>query len=249
MVGGKRIGAVVLAGGQGRRMQSKIQKQYMLLAGHPLVTYALRAFGQSEADDIVLVVGPGEEEYARREILMPMGMDKACLVVPGGKERYDSVYGGLKALTGCEFVLIHDGARPLVTADVISRAVWGAIRYQACVVGMPVKDTIKAAGPDGYAQATLDRSRLWQVQTPQAFSYSLIRGAYDILMAEGHSREGITDDAMVVETCTSRKVRLVEGSYENLKVTTPEDLILAEAFLNHRFRQAPAPIHSAERDF
>ena len=124
--------------------------------------------------------------------------------------------------------------RPLVTGEIISRAVYAAMQDGACVVGMPVKDTIKVADPDGFAQSTPDRSRLWQVQTPQAFSYPLVRAAYDRLMADESLQKGITDDAMVVEHLSGTKVRLVEGSYENLKVTTPEDLILAEALLNRR---------------
>lgn len=230
----KRIGAVVLAGGQGRRMNSQVQKQYMMLSGRPLITYALEAFEHSPVEKIVLVTGAGEEDYVRREILPPMGLEKVTAVVAGGKERCHSVYEGLKALHGCDMVLIHDGARPLVTDEIIRRAVMGAEVYGACVVGMPVKDTIKVSDASGYAADTPDRSLLWQIQTPQAFSYALVRGAYDLLMADSSLQHGITDDAMVVETCTAQKVKLVEGSYENLKVTTPEDMVLAEALLKMR---------------
>ncbi len=230
----KQIGAVILAGGRGSRMHSDVQKQYMLLAGKPLICHALEVFEQSPVDQMVLVVGAGEEDYVRREILSGMELSKLCAVTAGGKERYHSVYEGLKALDGCDYVLIHDGARALVTGDVIDRAIQGAVEFEACVVGMPVKDTIKVSGGDGYAESTPDRSRLWQVQTPQAFSYSLVRGAYDRVMADESLQRGITDDAMVVETVTRRRVKLIEGSYENLKVTTPEDLILAEALLAYR---------------
>ena len=229
-----RVGAVILAGGQGKRMNSQVQKQYMMLAGRPLISYALEAFEYSPVDEIVLVVGPGEEEYARREILGPLGLKKVTDVVPGGKERYHSVYQGLKALEGCGYVLIHDGARPLVTEDIIERAICGAMEEGACVVGKPVKDTIKVSDAQGYAADTPDRSRLWQIQTPQAFSYALVRLAYDRLMEDESLQSGITDDAMVVETCTSERVKLVEGSYENIKVTTPEDLVLADALLKMR---------------
>ncbi len=234
MIGTFRIGAVILAGGRGSRMHSDIQKQYMLLNGRPLISYALEAFEQSIVDVMVLVTGAGEEDYVRQEILAPLHLKKLCGIVTGGKERYHSVYEGLKALQKCDYVLIHDGARPLVTGEIISRAVYAAMQDGACVVGMPVKDTIKVADPDGFAQSTPDRSRLWQVQTPQAFSYPLVRAAYDRLMADESLQKGITDDAMVVEHLSGTKVRLVEGSYENLKVTTPEDLILAEALLNRR---------------
>ena len=229
-----RIGAVILAGGRGSRMHSDIQKQYMLLNGRPLISYALEVFERSCADDLVLVTGAGEAEFVQKEILPQLGLTKLRRIVTGGKERYHSVYEGLKALQNCDYVLIHDGARPLVTEAIISRAVQAAVRDDACVVGMPVKDTIKVSDAEDFAESTPDRSRLWQVQTPQAFSYPLVRGAYDRLMADEALQTGITDDAMVVEHLSGTKVRLVEGSYENLKVTTPEDLVLAEALLKKR---------------
>lgn len=226
-----RIGAILLAGGQGKRMQSEIQKQYMMLAGRPLITYALEAFENSTVDEIVLVTGAGEEEYARRELVEAYGFHKVTAIVAGGRERYHSVYEGLLALKSCDYVLIHDGARPMITEPIIDRAIKGAVEYDACVVGMPVKDTIKVADDDGFAAVTPERSRLWQVQTPQAFAYPLVRRAYDRIMADESLQRGITDDAMVVESGTDKKVKLIEGSYENLKVTTPEDLVLAEVLL------------------
>lgn len=229
-----RIGAVILAGGQGRRMQSQVQKQYMLLGGRPLIAYALEVFESSPVDEIVLVSGAGEEDYVRREIIEPMGLKKVTAVVAGGKERFHSVYEGLKALEACDYVLIHDGARPLVTKEIIESAIEGAAAEGACVVGMPVKDTIKVSDAKGYAVDTPDRRLLWQIQTPQAFSYPLVKGAYDRLMENEALQHGITDDAMVVETCTAARVKLVEGSYENLKITTPEDLVVAEALLHSR---------------
>lgn len=229
-----RIGAVILAGGQGRRMQSQVQKQYMLLGGRPLIAYALEVFENSPVDEIVLVSGAGEEDYVRREIIEPMGLKKVTAVVAGGKERFHSVYEGLKALEACDYVLIHDGARPLVTKEIIESAIEGAAAEGACVVGMPVKDTIKVSDAKGYAVDTPDRRLLWQIQTPQAFSYPLVKGAYDRLMENETLQHGITDDAMVVETCTAARVKLVEGSYENLKITTPEDLVVAEALLHSR---------------
>lgn len=234
MIGQVRIGAVILAGGRGSRMHSDIQKQYMMLHGRPLISYALETFEQSIADDLVLVTGAGEEAYVRQEILPPLHLTKLRAIVAGGKERYHSVYEGLKALEHCDYVLIHDGARPLVTEEIIRRAASAAVDYAACVVGMPVKDTIKVSDSDGFAKETPDRSTLWQVQTPQAFSYSLVREAYDRLMENPSLQQGITDDAMVVERFGGVRVRLVEGSYENLKVTTPEDLTLAEALLQER---------------
>ena len=225
-----RIGAVILAGGRGSRMHSAIQKQYMLLNGRPLISYALEAFEQSCADELVLVTGAGEESYVREEILPALGLTKLRAVVTGGKERYHSVYEGLKALQHCDYVLIHDGARPCVTEEIIRHAAVGAEQYGACVVGMPVKDTIKVADKEGYASHTPDRSYLWMVQTPQAFSYDLVYGAYEKLFRE-QEFTGVTDDAMVVERETSQKVKLIPGSYKNIKVTTPEDLAIAELYL------------------
>lgn len=230
----EKVGAVVLAGGQGKRMHSPVQKQYMLLAGKPLLVYALEAFERSGVEEIVLVTGTGEQDYVRQEILKPFGITRVSRIVSGGKERYHSVCAGLHALADCAYVLIHDGARPLVTGEVIARAADGARRYGACVTGMPVKDTIKVADEHACAVGTPDRSRLWQIQTPQAFSYELICSAYERLMKDETLQAGITDDAMVIETCTDRRVKLIEGSYENLKVTTPEDLVLAEALLAAR---------------
>ena len=161
------------------------------------------------------------------------GFTKVSAVVSGGKERYDSVYEGLRACKDTEYVLIHDGARPLVTEEIISRAAQAAVSDEACVVGMPVKDTIKVADAGGFAESTPDRSRLWQVQTPQAFSYPLVRGAYDRLMADEIQQKGITDDAMVVEQEMQIPVKLYEGSYCNIKIMTPEDLDTAKGFIEH----------------
>lgn len=229
-----KVGAIVLAGGQGKRMNSSVQKQYMQLAGRPLLAYALGAFEQSPVDEIVLVTGAGEAEYVFREIINPFHITKVTAVVTGGKERYHSVYAGLMALDNCDYVLIHDGARPLVTEDIIERAIAGAVENAACVVGMPVKDTVKIANAEGYVEDTPDRSKLWQVQTPQAFSYPLIRRAYDIMMADKNLQAGVTDDAMVAERFAGSRIKLIKGSYENLKITTPEDLDIAEALLKSK---------------
>ncbi|MDO5416294.1 MAG: 2-C-methyl-D-erythritol 4-phosphate cytidylyltransferase [Lachnospiraceae bacterium] len=234
-----RIGAVVLAAGQGKRMQSKVAKQFLELDGRPLITYALEAFEKSRVDEIILVTGADEITYCEEAIVKAFGFSKVKAVVAGGKERYHSVYEGLKALDGEEkpdYVLIHDGARPLISNAVIERAVEGAVKYQACVAGMPVKDTIKVSDENGFAAGTPDRSRLWQIQTPQAFGYPLIYKAYETIMSQPEYQEKITDDAMVVETVTKHPVKLIEGDYRNIKVTTPEDLTAARAFLSEVHR-------------
>lgn len=230
-MGRLKYGAVVLAGGSGSRMQTKTAKQYLLLNGKPLIYYALRQFQDSAVDRIVLVVAAGQEDYCQKEIVERYGFTKVCAIVSGGSERYLSVYAGLKALKDVDYVLIHDGARPCVDQDILYRTMQAVARWQACVVGMPVKDTIKIVDDEQMAQKTPDRRRLWQVQTPQAFSYDLIRGAYDTVLAS--AVQTVTDDAQVLELAHGRTCRLIEGSYRNIKVTTPEDMDIAQIFLKN----------------
>lgn len=229
--------AIVLAAGMGKRMNSSVPKQYLTLAGRPVLYYALKAFEESDVTDIVLVVGEGEVSYCREEIVEKYALRKISAVIEGGKERYYSVYEGLKAAKGADYVLIHDGARPLVTGEIIRRAIRTVQQEQACVVGMPVKDTIKIIGEDGRAEATPDRNRLWQIQTPQVFSYDMIFDAYEWVI--GQADIAVTDDAMVLECATGRKVKVIEGSYENIKITTPEDLLIAETYLKRRMSGEP----------
>ena len=162
--------AIVLAAGSGKRMNSAIQKQYLLLAGKPVLYYSLKAFEESSVSAIVLVTGAGEEDYCRKEIVAPYGFTKVSAIVPGGKERYHSVFAGLKAADGADYVMIHDGARPFVDADMILRSMETVKQFGACVVGMPVKDTIKVVDDDHFAIETPARQCLWQAQTPQTFT-------------------------------------------------------------------------------
>ena len=224
-----KVTAIVLAAGSGKRMNSDVHKQYLLIKDKPVLYYSLKAFEESEVDNIILVVGSGEVEYCKKEIVEQYNLTKISAIVEGGKERYHSVYEGLKASGDTAYVLIHDGARPFLTKDIIARAIEEVKKCQACVVGMPVKDTIKIADEACYAKETPNRAFVWQVQTPQAFSYGLIYDAYTRMLEQGES--GITDDAMVVERMTDYKVKLIEGSYRNIKITTPEDLLIAEAYL------------------
>ena len=221
--------AIVLAAGSGKRMNSKVHKQYLLLKEKPILYYSLKAFEDSVIDDIILVVGVGEIDFCRNDIVEKYGIQKVRAVVEGGKERYHSVYEGLKAAGETDYVLIHDGARPFVSQAIIERTLSAVYEYKACVVGMPVKDTIKIIDEHGYAKETPARSHVWMVQTPQAFSYPLIFDAYSRMLMQEDS--GITDDAMVVERMTDYKVKLIEGSYQNIKITTPEDLDIAEVYL------------------
>lgn len=224
-------GAVVLAGGSGSRMNTKTAKQYLPLNGKPLIYYALRQFQDSAVEKIALVVAKGQQDYCRKEIVERYGFTKVSAIVPGGSERYLSVHAGLKALDGVDYVLIHDGARPCVDQDILNRIMECVAKEGACVVGMPVKDTIKIVDERQLAQKTPDRRRLWQVQTPQAFSYDLICRAYDAVVASGE--QAVTDDAQVLELAFGKTCRLIEGSYRNIKVTTPEDLDIAKIFLKN----------------
>ena len=231
--------AIILAAGSGSRMKSDVKKQYINIGGKPLIYYSIKAFEESVIDDIVLVVSRSDIDYVKKEIVEKYGFDKVTAVVSGGMARYHSVRLGLMAADpACEYAFIHDGARPFVTRQIIMDALTAVKQYKACVVGMPAKDTIKIADEKGFAESTPNRDRAWIVQTPQAFSYKLILDLYQRLdrdegelMAKGIN---ITDDAMVVEHYTDTKVRLVEGSYDNIKITTPEDIALAEAILNRR---------------
>ena len=221
--------AIVLAAGQGKRMKSKVQKQYLLIKEKPVLYYTLSAFENSSLiSEIILVTGKDEIAYCQKEIVENYGFSKVQKIVAGGKERYHSVYEGIKAIETADYVFIHDGARPFVDGEMIARVCDAVAEYKACVVGMPVKDTIMIADDAGFAEQTPDRRKVWQIQTPQTFEYQLIKGAYEKLLAE--EPEGITDDAMVVETMTDHKVKLVEGSYRNIKITTPEDLDIATIF-------------------
>ena len=223
--------AVVLAAGRGKRMESSVHKQYLLLHEKPVLYYALKAFEESPVQEIVLVVGKGEIEYCQKEIVEKYGFQKISYIIEGGAERYHSVYCGLKAIKGADYVLIHDGARPFITEEILERGMFGVQETGACVVGMPSKDTVKVADEADFVSETPDRKRVWTVQTPQIFSYDLIRGAYESIRKKDMT--GVTDDAMVVEQETGTKILLVEGSYQNIKITTPEDLAIAEAFLRY----------------
>lgn len=227
--------AIILAAGQGKRMNSKVQKQFLMLKGRPLLYYSLACFQKSSAiDDIIVVTGKDCIEYCKEGIIDLYHFSKVSHVVPGGKERYDSVYAGLCACEDSDYVFIHDGARPFITEEIIQRTKAAVMEYGACIAGMPSKDTVKLADEEQMVAQTPQRSRVWMIQTPQVFEYALIKEAHEI--ARAHSdMEGITDDAMVVESYKKARVRLVEGAYENIKITTPEDILVAEKFLEKNF--------------
>ena len=235
----ERNTAIVLAAGQGKRMHSKIQKQFLEIDHRPVLYYSLECFQKSPLiQEIILVTGEEMISYCKREIVERYHFTKVTKVIAGGKERYDSVYQGLLACEDCDYVFIHDGARPFITEEILERGIFGVQETGACAVGMPSKDTIKIADENGYIASTPKRSLVWQIQTPQVFDAELIASAYreviereQELLSQGVQ---ITDDAMVVEYVCEHPVKLVQGSYENMKLTTPDDLEVAEAFLQKR---------------
>lgn len=226
--------AIILSAGSGSRMKSDIPKQYMDIDGYPVIYYSLKAFEESDVRSIVLVTGADDVDYCRKEIVQKYNFKKVKAIVPGGNERYDSVYEGLKAAAGADYVMIHDGARPMITQDIIKRTISMTKEYRACVVGMPVKDTIRIIDENAFSKETPDRKTLWMMQTPQSFSYELLYRSYQTLYKDINSAKNvpqITDDAMVVEYGSGVKARIIEGSYENIKITTPEDISIAKTFL------------------
>lgn len=227
--------AVVLAAGQGKRMGGTIQKQYMDLCGKPVLYYTLKAFEESEViDQVILVSGKEEKDQVRESIVDFYGFQKVTQITEGGKERYDSVWNALQIVDKMKdkeesYVFIHDGARPLVDDSILKRTYEEVRRSGACVAGMPVKDTIKIVNENLETEETPDRKKMWMIQTPQVFKAPLIIEAYRRMMAVPHSH--VTDDAMAVEMVMKHPVKMVEGSYKNIKITTPEDLKIAKVFL------------------
>lgn len=226
----KKCTAIVLAAGSGKRMGTAIPKQFLELEGKPLVYYALACFQKSPLmDEILLVTSPDAISYCREEIVEKYQLTKVSQVLAGGKERYDSVYQGLKACQGTDYVFIHDGARPFLTEKLLARGYETVRTYGTAIAGMPSKDTIKLVDSNGRVEETPSRDRVWLVQTPQIFAYDAIRTAYDRLQTS--CKEGITDDAMVMEGLSQAEVHMFPGDYRNIKITTPEDLEIAKVFL------------------
>ena len=289
-----RVTAILLAAGRGTRMGSGIRKQFMELAGRPVLSWSLNVLALSPiVTEIVLVIPAGgganksaeeEQEHIRRLFIDPLPEAAAAKVralVPGGAERYNSVYNGLEAIQWpCDYVFIHDGARPLITEEMLEKLFRAVQGYKAVVAASPSKDTVKITDDSGFVQSTPDRSRVWNIQTPQCFAYGLVKSSYEKIIGAasnaapaaaetdsakttelnragadaasdtapaaafadfagaGHQNSQtprkITDDAMVVEYASDTKVRPVDTGYRNIKITTPEDLLVAEVFLRKR---------------
>lgn len=221
------ISAIILAGGKGKRMGAKISKQYIELNGKPILYYTLKKFVDCEGiDKIILVLPKDEIEYCNKEILEKYSL-KVDMIVEGGKERQDSVYNALQKINDSEIVLIHDGARAFVSERVIKDGIKYAKIYGAAAPGVMPKDTIKVVDKNGFSDSTPDRSKLLAIQTPQTFKLEIIKECHEKVKENNIS---VTDDTMVVEMYNN-KVYLYNGEYTNIKVTTPEDLILAERLI------------------
>lgn len=237
--------AIILAAGKGKRMKSEVAKQFLEINGKPVLYYSLSAFEKSPVDRIVLVTGESDMEYCRREIVEKYGFQKVDQIVSGGRERYDSVWKGLQVVQDSDYVLIHDGARAFIDQKTIERCMQDVLISRACVAAVPVKDTIKVADSRRLEIETPDRSRLWSVQTPQVFEQSLIYEAYRRLAQDEKSgtAPSVTDDTMVVKYYMGIAAHMVMSSYYNIKVTTPEDLVMGKAILD---AENPAFLRSSE---
>jgi 2-C-methyl-D-erythritol 4-phosphate cytidylyltransferase len=224
-----KVVAVIPAGGSGRRMQSRNPKQYLLMNGKPVLVHTLLQLQQSSLiDEILLVVPENDLLFVRENIEKPHQLTKIRDVIAGGRERQDSVRNGLAGVgDDCEIVVVHDGVRPFVTEEVLSQVIIAALQFGAAIVGIPVKDTVKEVDDAGIVSRTLNREMLWLAQTPQAFQRRILQEAYRKAAEDDFCG---TDDASLVEHL-GIPVKMLPGSYRNIKITTPEDLVLAEAFL------------------
>jgi len=226
-----RVAAIIPAAGVGVRMQSQIPKPYLQLAGKPILAHTLEVFeGVKEVQEVTVVAHPDDLEYCQEEVIAPYGFKKVLRLVPGGKERQDSVYHALKALQqedDLDIILVHDGVRPFITGDQIRRVIKAARSHGGAILGLPAQDTLKRVNSQGKVIHTLDRKDIWQIQTPQGFQAALLWRAF----VEAYSRNFYgTDEASLLEEM-GQQVAVIPGDPTNLKITTPEDLQLAEALL------------------
>lgn len=219
--------ALIPAAGSGKRMGGDRSKQYLEIGGRPILVHTLQIFDRCEKVSEVCLIVPEDDCAYACEVLDEMRFMKPVKVISGGRERQDSVRNGLDSIYGCDIVMVHDGVRPFVTEDILNRCIDETQICGATVLGVPVKDTIKSVDEDGNVIETLERKRLWQAQTPQTFKYDLLKEAFR--KAYEDSFYG-TDEAMLVERL-GHKVKVIDGDYRNIKITTPEDMIIAEAIL------------------
>jgi 2-C-methyl-D-erythritol 4-phosphate cytidylyltransferase / 2-C-methyl-D-erythritol 2,4-cyclodiphosphate synthase len=224
--------AIIPAGGAGRRLKAGIPKQYLSLNELPVLVHSLKVFGEAKViNEIILVVPESDIKFVREELIIKNDLQKVARIVAGGATRQDSVRNGIAAIdVKCDIVVVHDGVRPFVTPEMISRAVEVAREFQAAVIGVPAKDTIKETQDDDFIVKTVPRQNLWITHTPQAFQFTVLQQAYEAAYRDDYCG---TDDASLVERI-GLKVKMIAGSYENIKITTPEDLVIAEALLKSK---------------
>lgn len=224
--------AVIPAGGSGRRMEGSVSKQYLLLDGIPILVHTLMIFQESPLIDEIFLVVPSDDVPAVRDMIKgKYRLSKVSRVLAGGKERQDSVRNGLAAVGDeHDIVVIHDAVRPFITGEMIRRAVEGALAGLAVVAGVPARDTVKRVGQGEVVCETLDRDGIWLAQTPQAFERQVIKKAYARAYKDNFTG---TDDAVLVERM-GVKVKMIHGSYDNIKITTRDDLLFGEALIRKK---------------
>jgi len=224
-----KVYALVVAAGKGERMASDISKQFLFLCGKPVLLYSLEIFDSIDAiDEIVLVVAADNFSYVAKEVLSYYNFRKKVTLIKGGYDRQQSVFNGLNAISSdADYVVIHDGVRPLITQNVVIRGLNAALSYGAAAIGVPVKDTIKEVDSENFILCTPKRDSLWMIQTPQIFKYEIILTAHKKALSENFRG---TDDSILAELSGVR-VKIVQGSYSNIKITTSEDLILAQELI------------------
>lgn len=229
--------AIVMAAGTGSRMGTNVPKQYMNIGGIPILARTLMTIEETFIDEIVLVTRADDIDYCQKEIVDKYHISKVSKIVEGGSERYLSVYKGLSAIgtqdAESQFVYIHDGARPFASKALWERVKEAVTENGATVTCVQAKDTVKVSGTDGFVKDTPDRSILWYAQTPQAFRLDIISKAFERMLADKAARP-VTDDASLVEMYSSVPVKIVDGEYSNIKITTPEDMIIGEALAMNR---------------
>jgi 2-C-methyl-D-erythritol 4-phosphate cytidylyltransferase len=222
--------AIIVSAGKGVRMNRSTPKQYLLLQGRPVLCHTILAFDRCpDVDKIILVVPENDIQYCQEKLLSDLHLKTPVNVLAGGKRRQDSVFNGIQSIDDRgSIVVIHDGVRPLVRPELISRCIRKAKTSGACILGVPLKDTLKAVDGNSLIQRTIPREGLWLAQTPQAFHYQLIRDAHDAAAKEGIEA---TDDAVLLEQM-GLPVSILESTADNLKITTNEDLVLADTILS-----------------
>lgn len=223
---------ILLSAGSGSRMKSDIPKQYMKLGDRMVINYSLDTFEEDDdISEIVIVAAKSDIDMVKDEILGKYGYSKVTHVVAGGNERYESVYNGMRALDCPDYVMIHDGARPFISHEVIDRLKGVVLENKACIPAVVSKDTVRISDDEGFAVMTPKRANVWSIQTPQTFEYESFQRAFDTYMSNVSAYPAVTDDAMIWELVTKQPLKIVEGDYTNIKITTPEDMALAQGLL------------------